>query len=194
MFYQKFVEASESYQGKQQQSLIQERHKWPAGSLAPQMERQSEVPKGQSEAADALKDLRWERSDQAKAERSSRSEGKADRTVKQSECCLTLYSSPEGMTEGVPPESSIDVSAAAFPIKRCSAEVVMSDTLSIASSDSQQQCQATRIDSPKMHAQLPYGFLGLSGLAMASKAGRTSKKGWKVWPDRRQPKVESGSQ
>eukprot|EP00971_Amphidinium_carterae_P218128 4330082-Amphidinium_carterae.1 len=29
---------------------------------------------------------------------------------------------------------------------------------------------------------------------MAGKAERTTKKGWKVWPDRRQPKVESGSQ
>eukprot|EP00971_Amphidinium_carterae_P005482 109257-Amphidinium_carterae.2 len=83
--------------------------------------------------------------------------------------------------------------APATPNKQSAAVVSKSDTLSLASSDSQPHCQATLIDSPKVHAQLPYGLAGQSGLAMAAKGEGSKKKGWKVWPDMRQSKAESGS-
>eukprot|EP00971_Amphidinium_carterae_P238159 4728252-Amphidinium_carterae.1 len=93
--------------------------------------------------------------------------------------------------------SSLDVplvmSAAATPHKQSAAVESKCDMLSLSSSASQSHCQATQLDSPKMHTQLPYGLVGQSGLAMAAKGEETKKRGWKVWPDRRQAKGESGS-
>eukprot|EP00971_Amphidinium_carterae_P138321 2740661-Amphidinium_carterae.2 len=97
------------------------------------------------------------------------------------------------MAEESPFEVPIDMCDAATPYEQSTGFVSHCDTLSIASSALQSHCQATLLDSPKIHAQLPYGLGCQSGLAMAAKGEETKKKGWTVWPDRRQAKLESGS-
>eukprot|EP00971_Amphidinium_carterae_P238158 4728251-Amphidinium_carterae.1 len=97
------------------------------------------------------------------------------------------------MAESFSLDVPLDMSAAATPHKQSAAVESKCDMLWLASSASQSHCQATLLDSPKMHTQLPYGLDGQSGLAMAAKGEEIKKRGWKVWPDRRQGKGESGS-
>eukprot|EP00971_Amphidinium_carterae_P165219 3275065-Amphidinium_carterae.3 len=192
-FYQKYVEESESYHESQQKSLIQERHKWPAGCLKPDVEGQSEVSQRQSRGADALKDLMWERSSKAKDVRSTGSKEQTDRTVQQSECCSTLYSSHEELAEVASSNLTANRSTVVSPSSQLLEDVSSCDTDPQESSATKQQCQSTLLDSPTIQAQLPYGFRGQNELAMAANVEEIKKRGWKVWPDRRSAKAESAS-
>eukprot|EP00971_Amphidinium_carterae_P192748 3825005-Amphidinium_carterae.1 len=193
MFYQKFVEESESHHESQQKNPIQERHKWPAGSLKPDVEGQSEVSPRQNKGADALKDLLWERSTKVKAERCTRGEEKSDRTVQQSECFSTLYSSHEEIAEVTSSDMTVDRSIVVSPSMQLLEDVSSCDTAPHESSAAKMHCQATLLDSPTMQAQLPYGFRGQNGLAMAANVEEIKKRGWKVWADRKGAKAEGAS-